>query len=143
MGRMRLALCTVALLGLMLGACAVRAPKSNGMDQSAALDARSLGLAEVRGEVVRIAPEAGTLRVRGEDDREIELRVGEGTPVFFQGSVSSLDDITEGSPVRAAYVVEGRRKVATWVEIPRPDPNRRPAREPIEPDPAADETLPP
>lgn len=125
----------VGVLGgvLVAGGCAVRAPKSNGMDQSAALEGRSLGLDEVRGEVVEVDREAGTLRVRDEEEREIELRVGRGTPIFFEGGVSSFGEIAEGSPVRAAYSEEGREKVATWVEVPRPDPNARPPREPLEP----------
>lgn len=143
MGWMRLGIGAAGLLGLVLGGCAVRAPKSNGMDQSEAIEGRSLGLEEVRGEVVEIDRDAGTLRVRDQEEREIELRVGAGTPVFYQGGVSSLRDITEGSPVRAAYEKEGREKVATWVEIPRPDPQKRPAREPIEPAEEAGETLPP
>lgn len=120
--------------GLILaGGCAVRAPKSNGMDQSAAIEGRSLGLAEVKGEVVAVDREAGRLRVRDPDDREIELRVSPSTPIFFQGGLTSFVEIAEGSPVRAAYSEEGTEKIASWVEIPRPDPSERPVREPLEP----------
>jgi hypothetical protein len=123
------------LLVLALAAsCAVRAPKSNGMDHELVVEGHSLGIHEVRGEVVRVDPTKRTILVRNrEDEREIEIRVVESTPVFFEGGVASFGEITEGSPVRAAYSIEGPEKIASWVEVPRPDPNARPPREPLEP----------
>jgi len=125
--------------------CAIRAPKSNGMDQELVVEGRALGIHEVRGEVIRVDPEAKTLLVRDrEDQREVEIRVVDGTPVFFEGGVSSLQEIAEGSPVRAAYSIEGTEMVASWVEVPRPDPRQRPARKPVQPEGAdvADEPSP-
>lgn len=135
MGRMQLGITVgVGAMALCLvGGCAVRAPKSTGMDQSEALQGNSLGIDEVRGEVVEVDREEGILQVRDQEERLIELRVEAGTPVFFQGGVSSLGEIAEGSPVRAAFEKEGMERIATWVEIPRPDPEARPAREPLEP----------
>lgn len=131
------------VLPALAASCAVRAPKSNGMDQEMMVEGRSLGIHEVRGEVVRVDHEARTILVRDrEDEREVEIRVVDSTPVFFEGGVASFGEITEGSPVRAAYSMEGREKIASWVEVPRPDPNARPPREPLEPSEEDAETEP-
>lgn len=132
------------LVAALAAGCAVRAPKSNGMDQELVVEGRALGIHEVRGEVVQVNPESGTIRVRDrEDQREVEIRVVDGTPVFYEGGVASLQEISEGSPVRAAYSIEGTEKIASWVEVPRPDPRQRPAREPLQPDGTETEVEPP
>lgn len=133
MRRVQLWVGLVVGVAFFLGACAVRAPKSNGMDQSAAIEGRSLGLDEVRGEVIEVDRESGTLRVLDGEEREVELRIGASTPIFVEGGISSLGQLVEGSPVRATYSQQGGEKVATWVEVPRPDPNEKPPRKPLEP----------
>lgn len=112
-----LGIAAAALLASTAG-CAVHAPRSTGMGQVSEVESSELGLQQVEGEVARIDPREGRILIRQEEG-EVEIQVPEETPVFLQGGIASLSQITEGNPIRATFAEEGLERVARWVEVPR------------------------
>lgn len=120
----------VVALGAVLaftGGCAARAPRSNGMGQVSEVESAALGLTEVEGKVTRVDPREGTILIQPEAhldeataEEPLELQVGDGTAVFLQGGIGTLDDIEEGALIRATFSNHDDGLVASWVEIPRP-----------------------
>jgi membrane protein involved in colicin uptake len=59
----------------------------------------------------------GGLTVRDSAGVDYELETNDATKVMHDGTAVKLDDIKEGSEVRASYAVDGEEKVAKDVEV--------------------------
>src|SRR5690606_24460913 len=84
------------------------------------LDVSELGITEVEGRVRSVDLARGVVVVE-EGGELIRLEAEAGTPVFVEGGVGGFADLREGAPVRASYEQSGARRIARWIEVPRPE----------------------
>lgn len=115
----------LAALGLMLAGCGMqatgRAPRHTGMGREpSTTDVSTLGIEEVEGRVQSIDPATGAIVVE-QGDRTVRLEAAGETAVFVDGGVGAFEDLKEGLAVRASFSDEGGRRVAHWIELPRPE----------------------
>ncbi|WP_373045023.1 hypothetical protein [Vulgatibacter sp.] len=114
-----------AVVALSLGGCAMqatgRAPRHTGMGRDPSpIDVSALGSQEVEGRVRSVDSSKGIVVVE-ETDGTVPLTAATETSVFVDGGVGGFADLREGQPVRASYVTEDGKRIARWIEIPRPE----------------------
>ena len=112
---------------LLSAGCAMqatgRAPRHTGMGREPSrLDVSELGIVEVEGRVLSVDLASGVVVVEEEEGhRTVRLEAAAGTPIFVEGGVGGFADLREGAMVRASYEEDGARRIARWIEIPRPE----------------------
>jgi len=120
----------VAAAGLAIAGCAMqaagRAPRHTGMGREPSpLDVSALGIQEVEGRVRSVDRKRGVVVVE-QDDRTVRLEAAGDTAVFVEGGVGGFADLREGAAIRASFTEEGGKRIAHWLEVPRPeDANER------------------
>lgn len=114
-----------AILALSATGCAMqaagRAPRHTGMNRDPSpVDVSGLGIEEVEGRVQSVDSGRGVVVVE-DGQQPVRLEAERGTAVFVDGGIGGMADLREGTPVRASFVEEGGKRIARWIEIPRPE----------------------
>lgn len=114
-----------AIVAFSAAGCAMqatgRAPRHTGMNRDPSpVDVSSLGIEEVEGRVQSVDHERGVVVVEGAE-QPVRLEAEKETAVFVDGAVGGMADLEEGTTVRASFVEEDGKRVARWIEIPRPE----------------------
>ncbi len=114
-----------ALVALSVSGCAMqatgRAPRHTGMNRDPSpVDVSELGIEEIEGRVQSIDRSRGVLIVESQEE-PVRLEAAQETAVFVDGGVGGLADLEEGASVRASFVEEDGKRVARWIELPRPE----------------------
>lgn len=115
----------VAVAGLAFAGCAMqatgRAPRHTGMGRApSSLDVSSLGIHEVEGRVRSVDQSLGVVVVE-QGDGTVQLQTAGDTAFFVEGGVARFGDLREGVAIRASFTEENGKRVAHWIEIPRPE----------------------
>jgi Cu/Ag efflux protein CusF len=95
-------------------------------------------LREARGRVRGVDKERSQLTLESTQNPPVILQLDQTTTVFVDGHTSTLDEVREGSEVRAAYEVKRSGNRAQWVEVSKKEkkPGAAPESLPESPTPA-------
>lgn len=102
-----------------------RAPRHTGMGRApSTTDVSTLGIVEIEGRVQSIDEESGAIVVE-KGDGTVRLEAASDTAVFVDGGVGDFADLEEGAAIRASFTEEGGKRIAHWIELPRPEDARQ------------------
>ncbi|AKU90355.1 hypothetical protein AKJ08_0742 [Vulgatibacter incomptus] len=112
-----------------------RAVRSNGMGRVSVADIDGLGLRQIEGKVKYVDPSTGIVVIE-QSSGDVRLHTSPDTSFFVAGAKAALKDLREGALVRASFSLDGVRKLASWIEIPRdetpPTPPSPPEKKPVQ-----------